>query len=132
LRGAIVDDGGLVTPGELRDYLLSFTGAEETFPFNPETSVFKVGGKMFALSRLGEESLRVSLKCEPRLAEALREAHAAVIPGYHLNKRHWNTVILDGSLSEEVVREMIEDSYDLVVSKLPKAERAALGWDGDA
>jgi len=121
-----------MTPGELRDYLLSFTGAEETFPFNPETSVFKVGGKMFALSRLGEEELRVSLKCEPRLAEALREAHAAVIPGYHLNKRHWNTVILDGSLSEEVVKEMIEDSYDLVVSKLPKSERAALGWDGDA
>jgi predicted DNA-binding protein (MmcQ/YjbR family) len=121
-----------MTPGRLRDYLLSFTGSEETFPFNPETSVFKVGGKMFALSRLGEESLRVSLKCEPRLAEALREAHAAVIPGYHLNKRHWNTVILDGSLSEEVVREMIEDSYDLVVSKLPKAERASLGRGGDA
>jgi predicted DNA-binding protein (MmcQ/YjbR family) len=120
-----------MNPGELRDYLLSFTGAEETFPFNPETSVFKVGGKMFALSQLGEDSLRISLKCEPRLAEALREAHAAVIPGYHLNKRHWNTVILDGSLSEEVVREMVEDSYDLVVSKLPKAERAALGWDGD-
>jgi predicted DNA-binding protein (MmcQ/YjbR family) len=121
-----------MTPDELRDHLLSFTGAEETFPFNPETSVFKVGGKMFALSRLGEESLRISLKCEPRLAEALREAHAAVIPGYHLNKRHWNTVILDGSLSEEVVREMVEDSYDLVVSKLSKTERAALGWDGDA
>lgn len=123
---------GPMTPSELRDYLLSFTGAEETFPFNPETSVFKIGGKMFALSRLGGESLRVSLKCEPRLAEALREAHAAVIPGYHLNKQHWNTVILDGSLSKEVVREMIEDSYDLVVSKLPRAERAALGWDGDA
>lgn len=118
--------------GQLRDYVLSFAGAEETFPFNPETSVFKVGGKMFALSRLGEESLRVSLKCEPRLAEALREAHAAVIPGYHLNKRHWNTVILDGSLSDEAVKEMIEDSYDLVVSKLPKTERGRLGWEGDA
>jgi len=117
---------------QLRDYLLSFIGAEETFPFNPETSVFKVGGKMFALSRFGEESLRVSLKCEPRLAEALREAHAAVIPGYHLNKQHWNTVILDGSLSDAAVKEMIEDSYDLVVSKLPKVERGGLGWDGDA
>jgi predicted DNA-binding protein (MmcQ/YjbR family) len=117
--------------GELRNYCLSFTGAEETFPFNPETSVFKVGGKMFALSRLGEESLRVSLKCEPRLAEALREEHAAVIPGYHLNKQHWNTVILDGSLSDQTVQEMIEDSYDLVVSKLPAAERTALGWVGD-
>lgn len=115
--------------GELRDYLLSFAGAEETFPFNPETSVFKVGGKMFALAPLGGGSLRVSLKCEPQLAVALREAHAAVIPGYHLNKRHWNTVILDGSLSDEAVKEMIEDSYDLVVSKLSKAERGALGWD---
>ena len=121
-----------MTPAELGNFCLSFAGAEETYPFNPETSVFKVGGKMFALSRLGEESLRVSLKCEPRLAEALREAHAAVIPGYHLNKQHWNTVILDGSLSDEAVQSMIEDSYDLVVSKLPKAERTALDWDGDA
>lgn len=87
---------------------------------------------MFALSRLSEKSLRVSVKCEPRLAEALREAHAAVIPGYHLNKQHWNTVILDGSLSDEAVQEMIEDSYDLVASKLPKVKRTALGWDGDA
>ena len=121
-----------MTSDQLRDYLLSFTGAKETFPFNPETSVFKVGGKMFALSRFGEESLRVSLKCEPRLAEALREAHPAVTPGYHLNKRHWNTVTLDGSLSDNAVEEMIEDSYDLVVSKLPRAKRSALDWDGDA
>lgn len=121
-----------MTADGLRNCCLSFTGAEETFPFNPETSVFKVEGKMFALSRLGEESLRVSVKCEPRLAEALREAHAAVIPGYHLNKQHWNTVILDGSLSDEAVQEMIEDSYDLVVSKLPKVKRTALGWDGNA
>jgi predicted DNA-binding protein (MmcQ/YjbR family) len=120
-----------VTLGPLRDYLLSFAGAEETFPFGPETSVFKVGGKMFALSQLGAPSLRVSLKCEPRLAEALREEHEAVIPGYHLNKRHWNTVILDGSISDDAVKEMIEDSYDLVVSKLPRAARTALGWDGD-
>ena len=118
-----------MTTAQLRGFLLSFTGAEETFPFNPETSVFKVGGKMFALSQLGEEeSLRVSLKCEPRLAEALRAAHAAVIPGYHLNKRHWNTVILDGTLSDDTVREMIEDSYDLVVSKLPRAASTTLGW----
>jgi predicted DNA-binding protein (MmcQ/YjbR family) len=117
-----------VTSEELRDLCLSFAGAEETFPFGPETSVFKVGGKMFALSQLGAESLRVSLKCEPQLGEALRAAHAAVIPGYHLNKRHWNTVILDGSLADEVVGELIEDSYDLVVSKLPLARQRALGW----
>ena len=120
-----------MTAEELRDHCLSFNGAEETFPFNPETSVFKVEGKMFALSQFGAESLRVSLKCEPELADALRRAYAAVIPGYHLNKRHWNTVIIDGSLPEETVRDMIEDSYDLVVSKLPPARRAALGWRGD-
>ncbi|MFL5885330.1 MAG: MmcQ/YjbR family DNA-binding protein [Thermoleophilaceae bacterium] len=121
-----------MNPAELRDHCLSFTGSEETFPFGPQTSVFKVGGKMFALSQLGADSLRVSLKCEPELAEALRGAHTAVIPGYHLNKRHWNTVIIDGSLTDRVVQDMIEDSYDLVVSGLPRARRAALGWHGDA
>jgi predicted DNA-binding protein (MmcQ/YjbR family) len=107
-----------MNPAELRDQCLSFPGAEETFPFGPQTSVFKVAGKMFALSQLGADSLRVSLKCEPQLAEALREAHAAVLPGYQLNKRHWNTVVID-------------DSYDLVVSKLPRARRRALGWSGE-
>jgi predicted DNA-binding protein (MmcQ/YjbR family) len=121
-----------MNPTELRDHCLSFTGAEETFPFGPETSVFKVAGKMFALSQLGADSLRVSLKCEPELADALRGAHAAVIPGYHLNKRHWNTVILDGSMPDDAIRNMIEDSYDLVVSKLSVARRRALGWHGDA
>jgi predicted DNA-binding protein (MmcQ/YjbR family) len=120
-----------MSPAELRDHCLSLTGAEETFPFGPRTSVFKVAGKMFALSQLAADSLRVSLKCEPALAQALRETHAAVIPGYHLNKTHWNTVILDGSLPDETVRDMIEDSYDIVVSKLPQAKRRALGWKGD-
>ena len=118
-------------PTELRDLCLAFNGAEETFPFGPETSVFKVGGKMFALSQLDAESLRVSLKCDPGLAEALRAAHAAVIPGYHLNKRHWNTVIIDGSLPDDAIRDMVEDSYDLVVSKLPPGRRRALGWRSD-
>ncbi len=120
-----------MTGAELRDRCLSFTGAEETFPFGPETSVFKVAGKMFALSNLSADSLRVSLKCDPQLADALRATHAAVIPGYHLNKRHWNTVILDGSLPDDAVNGMIEDSYDLVVSQLPRARRRALGWRGD-
>src|SRR5256885_8806995 len=119
-----------MTPAELRDYCLSFTGAEETFPFGAETSVFKVAGKMFALSQLGAESLRVSLKCEPELAGDLRRAHEAVIPGYHLNKRHWNTVIIDGSLPDRMICDLIEDSYDLVVSRLPAARRSALGWTG--
>jgi predicted DNA-binding protein (MmcQ/YjbR family) len=92
--------------------------------------VFKVSGKMFALSRLRGAPLTISLKCEPQLAEQLREAHAAVSPGYHLNKRHWNTVTVDGSLSDQMIRDMIEDSYDLVVSSLPRKTRLALGWDG--
>src|SRR4051794_24759617 len=121
-----------MSPGALRDHCLSFTGAEETFPFGPNTSVFKVVGKMFALSQLAATPLAVSLKCEPSLAEGLREAHAAVLPGYHLNKRHWNTVIIDGSLPEQMIKDMIEDSYDLVVSKLPPARRLALGWHGAA
>ena len=113
---------------ELRTHCLSFPGSSETFPFGPQTSVFKVAGKMFAVSRLAESPLRVSLKCDPLLAEELREAHTAVLPGYHLNKRHWNTVILDGSLPERMVKDMVEDSYDLVVSRLPAARRRALGW----
>jgi predicted DNA-binding protein (MmcQ/YjbR family) len=117
---------------EFRACCLSFRGAEETFPFGPNTSVFKVAGKMFALSQLGAESLRVSVKCEPDLAESLREAYPAVIPGYHLNKRHWNTLIIDGSLPDDTVRDMVEDSYDLVVSKLPEARRRALGWHAEA
>jgi predicted DNA-binding protein (MmcQ/YjbR family) len=120
-----------MNPAELCDYCLSLTGAEETFPFSTKTSVFKVAGKMFALSQLGADPLQVSLKCEPQLAEALRLAHASVLPGYHLNKRHWNTVIIDGSLPDEAIRDMIEDSYDLVVSKLPRARRRALGWRGE-
>jgi predicted DNA-binding protein (MmcQ/YjbR family) len=116
-----------MSPAELRDWCLSLPGAEETFPFGPNTSVFKVGGRMFALSQLGADSLRVSLKCEPELAEALRNAHPSVLPGYHLNKRHWNTVVIDGSLPEQTLRDMIEDSYDLVVGKLPSARRRVLG-----
>jgi predicted DNA-binding protein (MmcQ/YjbR family) len=121
-----------MTSEELRDQCLSFLGSEEEFPFGPETSVFKVAGKVFALSRLVEIPLRVSLKCDPALAEQLRAAHPAVLPGYHLNKLHWNTVIIDGSLSGTMIADLIEDSYDLVVSKLPRARRRALAWPGDA
>jgi predicted DNA-binding protein (MmcQ/YjbR family) len=89
--------------------------------------VFKVEGKQFALCALeAEPPLRLSLKCEPGLAEALRRDYEAVIPGYHLNKRHWNTVVLDGSLPDRMVRDLIEDSYDLVVGSLPRAVRDAL------
>ena len=114
----------------LRDLCLTFRGSEETFPFGFETSVFKVAGKMFALSRLSGDPLSVSLKCEPVLAEQLRAAHSAITAGYHLNKRHWNTVVLDGTLPEEMIADMVEDSYDLVVSRLSQARQRALGWRG--
>jgi predicted DNA-binding protein (MmcQ/YjbR family) len=120
-----------VTPEQLRDHCLSFIGAEETFPFGAENSVFKVAGKMFALTRLDQSPLRVSVKCDPSLAEQLRDAHSAVTPGYHLNKRHWNTIVVDGSLPDAMIADMIEDSYDLIVSKLPRARRRALGWPGE-
>jgi predicted DNA-binding protein (MmcQ/YjbR family) len=113
---------------ELRDLCLTFRGSHETFPFGSETSVFKIAGKMFALSRLGGRPLSVSLKCEPVLAEQLRAGHPAIRAGYHLNKRHWNTVEIDGSLSDQMIEQMVEDSYDLVVSKLSKARQRALGW----
>jgi predicted DNA-binding protein (MmcQ/YjbR family) len=114
----------------LRDLCLTFRGSEETFPFGFETSVFKVAGKMFALSRLAGDPLSVSVKCEPLLAEQLRTAHAAITPGYHLNKRHWNTVLLDETLPEQMIADMVEDSYDLVVSTLSRARQRALGWRG--
>ena len=122
---------GGMRPAALRDHCLAFPGSAETFPFGPNTSVFKVAGKMFALSRLAHSPLQISLKCEPVLAEQLRQAHHAVLPGYHLNKRHWNTVIIDGSLPEQMIKDMIEDSYDLVVSKLPASRRRALEWRAD-
>jgi predicted DNA-binding protein (MmcQ/YjbR family) len=112
----------------LRRHCLDKPGAVEERPFGPKTSVFKVAGKIFALSRLDGLPLEVSLKCEPELAEQFRAAFDAVRPGYHLNKRHWNTVTLDGSLPDQLVRDMLEDSYDLVVAALPKRTREDLGW----
>ena len=112
----------------LRTRCLSHEGAEETFPFGTETSVFKVSGKIFALSRLHADPLSVSVKCDPLLAEQLRGAHPAITAGYHLNKRHWNTILIDGSLPDAMIADMIEDSYDLVVSKLPRARQVSLGW----
>jgi predicted DNA-binding protein (MmcQ/YjbR family) len=121
----------MIGAAQLREVCLGFPGSAETFPFGPRTSVFKVAGKMFALSQLADHPLRVSLKCEPQLAEQLRAAHSAVLPGYHLNKRHWNTVIIDDSIPDQMITDMIEDSYDLVVSKLPRSRRRALNWDPD-
>jgi predicted DNA-binding protein (MmcQ/YjbR family) len=113
---------------ELRLWCMRRPGAIEDFPFGPEHSVFKVAGKMFALSTLDRRPLEVSVKCEPELAVAQRAGYHAIRPGYHLNKRHWNTITLDGSLPDQLVRDLIEDSYDLVVSALPRRTRDELGW----
>ncbi|EST24267.1 MmcQ/YjbR family DNA-binding protein [Streptomyces roseochromogenus] len=116
-----------MTPQELRAFCLSFNAAVEDFPFGPDASVFKVLGKMFALSRLDGRPLTINLKCDPEDAVRLRGEHEGLIaPGYHMNKRHWNTVTVDGELPERLVRELIEDSYDLVVAGLPRAERLRL------
>jgi predicted DNA-binding protein (MmcQ/YjbR family) len=113
---------------QLRAACLSFAGAGEEFPFDESNSVFKVAGKIFALSRLDGVPLRVSLKCDPDIAVQLRITYPAITGGYHLNKRHWNTVVLDGSVPVDLVRDMIEDSYDLVVAGLPRERRERLGW----
>lgn len=98
----------------LRALCLELVGAVEEFPFSPGTSVFKVGGKMFALSALTEVPLQVSLKCDPELAAQLRADHESIAPGYHLNKRHWLTITLDGDAEDALVAGLIEDSYALV------------------
>jgi predicted DNA-binding protein (MmcQ/YjbR family) len=113
-------------PAALRSLCLGFPGAVEERPFGPETATFKVAGKIFALSALESEPLKVSLKCEPELAEQLRISYPAIVPGYHLNKRHWNTVTLDGSLGDQLVHDLVEDSYDLVFAALPRRVREAL------
>ncbi|GHB23865.1 DNA-binding protein [Streptomyces umbrinus] len=116
-----------MTPQELRTFCLSFNATVEDFPFTPETSVFKVLGKLFALTRLDAHPLTVNLKCDPDDAVRLRGEHEGmIIPGYHMNKRHWNTVTADGELPDQLVRELIEDSYDLVVAGLPRSERLRL------
>lgn len=107
----------------LRNYLTSKPGAVEDFPFDTVTLVLKVGGKMFALIGTDDDPLRINLKCEPIKAEILRELHPAVLPGYHMNKRHWNTVVLDGSLLDGDIYSMIDESYKLVVQGLPKTKR---------
>jgi len=117
----------MLTAERLKALCLGQPGAEESFPFTAEHSVFKVGGKMFALTALDERPLSVSLKCVPEVAVKLRLEYPAITAGYHLNKQHWNTVLLDGTVPDRLVREMIEDSYDLVRSKLPKAVRLTLG-----
>ncbi len=122
----------------LREICLSFPGVFEDFPFGPETSVFKVRSavasgarheaKMFALSSMDPDNWSVSLKCEPALAEQLRAANPEITGAWHMNKTHWNGVRLDGALSDDMIRDMVEDSYDLVVATLSRKQQEQLGW----
>jgi predicted DNA-binding protein (MmcQ/YjbR family) len=115
-----------LTGRELRAHCLDMPAAVEEFPFGPETSVFKVMGKIFALSALSATPLQVSMKCDPEIAVGLRAGHPAITAGYHLNKRHWNTVTVDGSLPDTMVCDLIQDSFDLVVDSLPRYQRIRL------
>lgn len=102
-------------------------GAAEDYPFGDEVAVFKVADRMFALVSLGSPPGSVSLKCDPDLADGLRTRYPAITPGYHLNKRHWNTVELDGSVPGDELLDLIDHSYELVVARLPRAQRQILG-----
>lgn len=101
----------------LRDYCLSKAGVEETTPFGPDTLVYKVNGKAFLFTGIDNEQLRFNVKCDPDKAIELREVFPSVLPGYHMNKKHWNTIVVDGSVSSRQLKEWIDDSYNLVARK---------------
>ena len=101
----------------LREYCLSKPDAEESFPFGPETLVFKVWGKVFLLTGLDSPDLRFNVKCDPNKAVEIREEFPCVLPGFHMNKKHWNTIVVDGSVSAKQLNEWIDWSYDLVAGK---------------
>lgn len=107
----------------LRNYCLLKDSVTEEFPFGNDTLVFKVNGKIFLLASLDNSPLQFNVKCDPDKAIELREQYDSIIPGYHMNKKHWNTVITDGSLSAKLLKEMIDDSYNLVAQSLSKKRR---------
>jgi len=109
-----------------REYCLSKPGATEDMPFGEDVLVFRVGGKMFALASLDEIPATANLKCDPDLALELRDRYEQVRPGYHMNKKHWNTVEIDSGIPDAELRKMIDHSYELVTKSLPKAERKKL------
>jgi len=108
---------------QLQEYCLAKPGVEETLPFGPDTLVYKVAGKVFLLTSLDREDFRFNVKCDPDLAEELREQYSCVLPGYHMNKKHWNTIVADGSVSTKQLKEWIDHSYTLVVKSLPQKLR---------
>lgn len=109
-----------------REYCLKKKGAVEDYPFNEETLVFKVMNKIFALTPLEKIPLSVNLKCDPEKAIELRERYEAVMPGYHMNKKNWITVVMDNTIPDNVFKELIDHSYELVVQGLKKADKTAL------
>jgi predicted DNA-binding protein (MmcQ/YjbR family) len=111
---------------ELRAYCMHKPGVSEEFPFGESTIVFKVAGKIFALADLESSPLSFNLKCDPELAVQLRDTYSCVTPGYHMNKKHWNTVIADGTVSLRMLEEWVDNSYRLVVSGLSKTQKAVL------
>ncbi|NOZ07368.1 MAG: MmcQ/YjbR family DNA-binding protein [FCB group bacterium] len=117
-----------MTLEKLKRKLLTKKRAVETYPFDEVTMVIKVMNKMFALVAVDKTPLRINLKCDPDDAQVLRNMYPSIIPGYYMNKEHWNTIILDGSVPEEVLDKLIEDSYRLVVKGLRKADREKLGY----
>ncbi|MGH7937046.1 MAG: MmcQ/YjbR family DNA-binding protein [Bryobacteraceae bacterium] len=112
--------------GDFREYCLTKAGASEDTPFGPDALVFKVGGKMFALASLDDVPPRVNLKCDPDRALDFRDRYEEVQPGYHMNKKHWNTIELGGSVPEAELRRWIDHSYDLVLASLPKTRRSRI------
>jgi predicted DNA-binding protein (MmcQ/YjbR family) len=106
----------------IREFCMSKPEVTESFPFGGDTLVFKVHGKMFALANL-DGDLSINLKCDPELVVELRESYPAVQPGYHMNKTHWNTIFMDGSIPDKLIKEWIDHSYWLIVSQLPKITR---------
>lgn len=112
---------------ELEKWLLDYREVTLTFPFDEKTAVFKVANKMFALVGLDREPLSINLKCDPQDAQILRSQFDAITPGYHMNKEHWNAVSLDGSLEIDLLKQLIDDSYILVVKGMSKKEQKRLG-----
>jgi predicted DNA-binding protein (MmcQ/YjbR family) len=110
---------------EYRTYCIFKPGVTEEFPFDNETLVFKVMGKVFALANVSEFR-SINLKCDPEKAVELRDRYAAVLPGYHMNKKHWNTITFDGSIADKLLKQWIDESYNLVVLTLPKSKRLSL------
>ena len=104
----------------LQQHCLAKKGVTEELPFGPDNLVYKVGGKMFLLASLDADPLQFNAKCDPDEAEQLRDQYDCVLPGYHMNKKHWNTVIVDGSVSDKLLHQWIDASYNLVFDSLPK------------